>query len=182
MRTFVVLYIIDGLDQPLYVSSTVLAVVALGYMVAALLAGWWGDEFGVGNVILGASVVYGLGLLVATFAREWHWWFYGLIAPVAMAGGTVMTLAWALLFKVMPRTDRGTITGLATTTKGIGLLVGPLAAGAAIDVFHPYFQSTDGYAVIWPVVAIPVLAVIPLVALLAEAEGSLRDRAKRPAS
>ena len=32
MRTFVVLYITLGLDQPLYVSSTVLAVVAVGYV------------------------------------------------------------------------------------------------------------------------------------------------------
>jgi MFS family permease len=179
LRTFVVLYIIKGLDQPLYVSSTVLAVVALGYVVAALLAGRWGDEFGIGNVILGASVVYGFGLLVAGFAHQWHWWFYGLIAPVAMAGGTVMTLAWALLFKVMPPTGRGTITGLATTTKGIGLIVGPLAVGAAIDVFHRYFESTDGYAAMWPVVAVPILAVIPLVALLAEEEA--RGTATRPA-
>ena len=182
MRTFVVLYIIDGLGQPLYVSSTVLGVVAAGYVVAALAAGKFGDEFGVGNVILGASVVYGVGLLVAGFAQTWHWWYYALIAPVAMAGGVVMTLAWALLFKVMPATDRGTITGLATTTKGIGLVIGPLAAGGAIDIFHSYFRSTDGYGVIWPVVAIPVLAVIPLVALLAEAEGNLRGTGRRRAS
>jgi MFS family permease len=157
-------------------------VVAAGYVLAALVAGRFGDEFGVGNVILGASVVYGLGLLVAGFAQTWHWWYYVLIAPVAMAGGVVMTLAWALLFKVMPPRDRGTITGLATTTKGLGLVIGPLAAGAAIDIFHGYFRSTDGYAVIWPVVAIPVLAVIPLVALLAEAEGNLRGRGTRRAS
>ncbi|HEX5468693.1 MAG TPA: MFS transporter [Gaiellaceae bacterium] len=182
MRTFVVLYIIDGLDQPLYVSSTVLGVVAAGYVAAAIAAGRFGDEFGVGNVILGASVVYGLGLLVAGFAQTWHWWYYGLIAPVAMAGGVVMTLAWALLFKLMPERDRGTITGLATTTKGIGLVVGPLVAGGAIDIFHDYFRSTDGYAVIWPVVAIPVLAVIPLVALLAEAEGSVTSTGTRPVS
>ena len=182
MRTFVVLYIIDGLGQPLYVSSTVLGVVAAGYVAAALAAGKFGDEFGVGNVILGASVVYGFGLLVAGFAQTWHWWYYALIAPVAMAGGVVMTLAWALLFKVMPATDRGTITGLATTTKGIGLVIGPLAAGGAIDIFHSYFRSTDGYGVIWPVVAIPVLAVIPLVALLAEAEGNLRGTGRRRAS
>jgi MFS family permease len=175
IRTFVVLYIIDGLNQPLYISSTVLAVVAFGYVVAALLAGRFGDEFGIGNVMLGASVVYGLGLLIGGFAHQWHWWFYGLIAPVAMAGGTVMTLAWALLFKVMPQTDRGTITGLATTTKGIGLVIGPLAVGGAIDIFHRYFAETDGYGAMWFVVAVPVLAVIPLVALLAEAEARGRE-------
>ena len=95
---------------------------------------------------------------------------------------TVRVLAWALLFKVMPATDRGTVTGLATTTKGIGLVIGPLVAGGAIDIFHDYFRSTNGYGVIWPVVAIPVLAVIPLVALLAEAESGVTDTVRRPAA
>ena len=183
MRTFVVLYIIVGLDQPLYVSSVVLAVVAAGYVIAAAVSGWFGDHFGLGRVILGASVVYGFGLLAAGFAQVWHWWYYGLIFPVAIAGGTVMTLAWALLFKLMPATDRGTITGLATTTKGIGLIIGPLGAGAAIDIFHPFLEKTDGYAAVWPACAIPVLAVIPLVALLADSERrGFRGRETRAAS
>lgn len=172
MRTFVVLYIIEGLDQPLYVSSVVLAVVAAGYITAAALSGLFADRFGLGNVILGASWVYGLGLLSAGFAQSWQWWFYAWIAPVAVAGGVVMTLAWGLLYKIMPAGDRGTITGLATTTKGIGLVVGPLAAGGAIDIFRPYLESTDGYAAVWPTVAVPVLAVVPLVALLADVERS----------
>jgi MFS family permease len=183
MRTFVVLYIIDGLDQPLYVSSVVLAVVAAGYVTAAALSGLFADRFGLGNVILGASWVYGLGLLTAGFAQTWHWWYYALIAPVAVAGGTVMTLAWGLLFKLMPHGDTGTVTGLATTTKGVGLVVGPLAAGAAIDIFRPVLDSTEGYAALWPTVAIPILAVIPLVALLADAEreGASTSRGPGPA-
>lgn len=56
----------------------------------------------------------------------------------------------------------------------IGLVIGPLAAGVAIDIFGPVLEATDGYAALWPTVAIPVLAVIPIVALLADAE---RDRA-----
>jgi MFS family permease len=172
MRTFVVLYIIKGLDQPLYVSATVLAVVAGGYVVSAAIATRFGDHWGLGNVILGASFVYGLGLLGAGFATTWHWWFYGIIFPVAAAGGTVMTLAWALLFKVIPSTDRGTITGLATTTKGIGLIIGPLAAGGAIDILRPYLSATDGYAAVWPAMAVPILAAIPFVVRLAEAEAS----------
>jgi MFS family permease len=179
MRTFVVLYILKGLDESLYVSSTVLAAVAFGYVLAAALASRFGDHWGLGNVILGASVVYGLGLVTAGFATTWHWWYYGLILPVAMAGGTVMTLAWGLLFKLIPPTDRGTITGLATTTKGIGLIIGPLAAGAAIDILRPYLSATDGYAAVWPAMAIPVLAVIPFVVRLAETEA--RGRATRPA-
>jgi MFS family permease len=173
MRTFVVLYVIDGLDQPLYVSSVVLAAVAAGYVVAAAGSGWLGDRFGIGRVITGASVVYGVGLLGGGLAQAWHWWFLGVIFPVAVAGGTVMTLAWGLLFKVMPARDRGAITGLATTTKGLGLVVGPLAVGAAIDIFRPILEKTDGYAVVWPAVAIPILAAIPLAALLADAESRI---------
>jgi MFS family permease len=149
-------------------------------VLAAAIATKFGDTWGLGNVILGASVVYGLGLLSAGFATTWHWWYYGLIFPVAMAGGTVMTLAWGLLFKVIPATDRGAITGLATTTKGIGLIVGPLMAGAAIDISARYLSSTDGYAALWPAVALPVLAVIPLVVSLADAEarGTARPAAR----
>jgi MFS family permease len=170
MRTFVVLYIIDGLDQPLYVSSTVLAVVAAGYVLAAAIATRFGDHWGLGNVILGASVVYGLGLVGAGFATTWHWWYYGVIFPVAMAGGTVMTLAWGLLFKIIPAGDRGTISGLAVTARGLGLVIGPLSAGAAIDILRPYLSSTEGYAAVWPTMAIPILAAIPFVMRLADVE------------
>ena len=172
MRTFVVLYITKGLRQPLSTSSTVLATVAVGYVLAAIGSGWLGDRFGIARVIFGASFVYGAGLLVAGLAQEWHNWYYGLILPVAVAGGTVMTLSWALLFKLMPPQHRGAISGLATTTKGVGLLVGPLVAGVLIDVMKPYLSKTDGYGVLWPVCAVPVLAAIPLVASLARREAS----------
>jgi MFS-type transporter involved in bile tolerance (Atg22 family) len=177
MRTFVVLYIIRGLDQPKGTASLVLGTVALGYVVAAATSARFGDRFGMGAVILGASVVYGIGLFGAGLARHWHVWYYAPIALVAVAGGTVMTLAWGLLFKIMPRRDRGAITGLATMTKGLGLIVGPLGVGAVIDNLKPLFRSTNGYAAMWPAVAIPVLAVIPLVTLLADEE---RRRSANP--
>ena len=176
MRTFVVLYIIRGLGQPLYVSAVVLAVVAAGYVVAAVAAGFWADEFGLARVILGGSVVYALMLLSATFADSWHWWYLGLVAIGALAGGTVMTLAWGLLFKVMPESDQGAITGLGITTKGLGLLIGPLATGAAIDIFHPHLPSTGGYAAMWPTVALPVVAALPFVARLVPVEAGRATR------
>jgi MFS family permease len=179
MRTFVVLYITKGLHQPLSTSSAVLATVAVGYVFAALSAGWFGDRFGLARVIFGASFVYGIGLLAAGLATEWRSWYYAFILPVAAAGGTVMTLSWALLFKLMPAQHRGAISGLATTTKGIGLLIGPLAAGIMIDVMKPYLNKTHGYEILWPVCAVPVLAAIPLVASLIhrEAAGATEPRA-----
>lgn len=169
-RTFVVLYITVGLDESLGTSTLVLAAVAGGYVVAALVAGSVGDRFGLARVITWCSVVYGLGLLFAGFATEWHAWYLGLIFTVAIFGGAVMTLAWGLLFKLMPPGDRGAISGLATTTKGIGLIVGTLLAGILIDVLAPSLPETQGYQVLWPVLAIPILLAIPLVFSLIKAE------------
>jgi MFS family permease len=169
-RTFVVLYVIDGLHQSKAISSAVLAAVATGYVIAALVAGRLGDRFGLARVIFVASFVYGGGYLVAGTATTWHNWYFGLIVPVAVAGGTVMTLAWGLLFKLMPPMHRGAVSGLATTTKGLGLLVGAPIAGLAIDLARPYLQSTDGYQILWPVCAVPILAAIPLVYRLAAVE------------
>ncbi len=169
-RTFVVLYITVGLGQPLSVTTAALASVAGGYIVAALVAGRLGDRFGLGRIIFLASFVYGIGMLLGGFGRTWHEWYLPVIFVVAIAGGAVMTLSWGLLFKLMPAEDRGAIAGLATTTKGIGLLIGPLLAGASIDLLQGPLGSTKGYQALWPVLAIPILAVIPLVGRLARAE------------
>lgn len=170
MRTFVVLYITRGLGQSLAVSSAVLATVAVGYTLAALVAGPLGDRVGLARVMLWASLVYGAGLAVAGFAQQWQDWYYGLILPVAVAGGTVMTLSWALLFKLMPPEERGAVSGLATTSKGFGLILGPLVAGALIDLLEPHLEATQGYQVLWPFCALLVLAAVPIVAGLVRIE------------
>ncbi len=182
MRTFVVLYITVGLAQPLFVSSAVLAVVALGYLIAAVFSGKLGDRFGLGRVIVGASIVYGFGMLGASFAQSWHDWYYVLVFPIAVAGGAVMTLAWGLLFKLMPPSGRGATAGLAVMTKGVGLLLGPLVVGAGIDIASTFLESTQGYQAMWLLVALPVLAVIPLLRKLAraEAERVVIDTEKAP--
>ncbi len=183
-RTFVVLYLTVGLGQPLGTTTAVLAAVAGGYVVAAAASGYLGDRFGLARVIFAASFLYGAGLLAGGFAREWHRWYLPVIFAVAIAGGTVMTLSWGLLFKLMPTQDRGAISGLATTTKGIGLVIGPVLAGAAIDLLHPYLEETEGYAALWPILSVPILAVIPLVARLraaeAQADASAADREAGP--
>jgi hypothetical protein len=39
-------------------------------------------------------------------------------------------------------------------------------AGAAIDLASPYLETTEGYQVLWPICALPILAAIPLLARL----------------
>jgi MFS family permease len=169
-RTFVVLYITVGLGEPLSTSTAVLTAVAGGYVVAAIVSGPVGDRFGLARVITACSVVYGVGLLAGGLARTWHDWYLPVVFVVALFAGSVMTLAWGLLFKLMPAGDRGAISGLATTTKGIGLIIGPLLAGALIDILRPRLAATEGYQVLWPVLGLPILLVIPLVASLIRAE------------
>jgi MFS family permease len=178
-RTFVVLYVIKGLDESQSVANELLAAVATGYVVAALIAGRLGDRFGIARVIFFASFLYGGGYIVAGTATQWHDWYFALIVPVAIAGGTVMTLAWGLLFKLMPVQHRGAVSGLATTTKGLGLLLGAPIAGIAIDVARPWLHATDGYQIVWPVCGIPILAALPLVYRLMTAEQV--DRKPAPA-
>jgi MFS family permease len=169
-RTFVVLYVIKGLGESQSIANALLGAVAAGYVIAAVFAGRLGDRFGLARVIFFASFLYGGGFIVAGTATSWHTWYFALIVPVAIAGGTVMTLAWGLLFKLMPVQHRGAVSGLATTTKGLGLLIGTPIAGAAIDLSRPWLQATDGYQIVWVVCGIPILAAIPLVYRLMLAE------------
>jgi MFS family permease len=118
--------------------------------------------------------------MVAGLAQKWHVWYFGLIIPVAFAGGIVMTLAWGLLFKLTPPEHRGAVSGLATTTKGVGLLLGAPLAGLAIDLARPYFNATNGYQVLWWLCGLGILGAIPLVATLikreAEASGTVEPQ------
>jgi len=166
MRTFVVLYIVQGLNQPLYVSSVVLAVVAAGYVVAAATVGRIASSAGTARVVVAAAAVYGGLLWVGVFPSQWHWYYLGLVFVVAVAAGAVMTLAWSLLYEVMPEEERGSSAGLADATKGAGLLLGPALTGLAIDLARHWLSTTDGYAIMWPVLAVPILVSLPFVRAL----------------
>jgi len=172
-RSFVYLYVTAGLAQSKTTASGVLGAVAGGYVVAALVAGRLGDRFGIARVIFVSSFIYGGGYLLAGLAQTWHDWFLVFIFLVSIAGGTVMTLAWGLLFKLTPAEHRGAFSGLATTTKGIGLLAGAPLAGLAIDLAKPHLKATDGYQVLWLFCGVLILAAIPLVASLIKREAAL---------
>jgi MFS family permease len=176
MRTFVVLYVTVGLGEPLGTSTAVLAAVAAGYVVAAVVAGPVGDRLGLARVMLVCGAVYGAGLVGGGFGETWHAWYLPVIFVVAIAGGAVMTLAWGLLFKLTPTGDRGAVAGLATWTKGAGLLIGPLVAGGAIDILAPYLKATQGYQIVWPIAGVPVLLTLPFLVRLIAAESAADGR------
>jgi hypothetical protein len=55
----------------------------------------------------------------------------------------------------------------------------PIAAGGAMDIFGRYFEATNGYQLLWPILGIPIIAVIPLVRHMCRVEAS--GMATRPA-
>jgi hypothetical protein len=77
---------------------------------------------------------------------------------IALAGAVVMTLPQALAFTLAPLGSEGAAAGVQDFSRGLGLVLGPLAVGGAIEVFHGQLTSTHGYAAMWPVIGLPVLA------------------------
>ena len=102
------------------------------------------------------SLVYGAGLLVGAFVHTLAPLLIGL-PFVALAGAIVLTLPQALGFTLAPPGSEGAAAGLLDFSRGIGVVLGPVAVGVAIGIAEPLFESTRGYGVMWPVIGLPVL-------------------------
>jgi len=165
LKSFIVLYVVRGLDRSAGIASAVIAVVAVAYVVGAPLAGRLAERHGLIPVLRLAALLYGTGLALGVFARS--------LAPllvvlpfVALAGAIVMTLPQALAFTLAPPGSAGAAAGLLDFSRGVGVVLGPIVVGLTIELFHGSLPATDGYAAMWPVVGIPVLLTLPLLRAL----------------
>ena len=156
LKSFIVLYVVRGLGLSAAVASAVIAVVAVAYIVGAPLAGWLADRYGLVRVLRLASLVYGVGLLIGALPHTLPPLLIGL-PVVALAGAIVLTLPQALAFTLAPVGSEGAAAGLQDFSRGVGVVLGPIAVGAAIGISEPLFTSTHGYASMWPVIGLPVL-------------------------
>jgi MFS family permease len=156
LKSFIVLYVVRGLGLSPAVASAVIAVVAVAYIVGAPLAGWLADRYGLLRVLRLASLVYGTGLVIGVLPHTLPPLLIGL-PVVALAGAIVLTLPQALAFTLAPVGSEGAAAGLQDFSRGIGVVLGPIAVGAAIGISQALFTSTHGYASMWPVIGLPVL-------------------------
>jgi MFS family permease len=156
LGAFIVLYLVRGLDQSTAVASGVIAVVAVAYIVTAPVAGWLADRYGTVRTVRFAALVYGTGLTIGVFPSSLIPMLIGL-PIVAVAGALLMTLSNALPFMIAPKGNEGAAAGIQDFTRGIGVMLGPIAVGLAINQFSTELSATDGYAALWPVIGIPVL-------------------------
>ena len=84
-------------------------------------------------------------------------WLVALSVPfVAIGGGAIMALPYAVLMPLMPDEEHGTLTGVYSFSRGIGTWLGPLLAGLAITAAGGLFESTQGYQAMWFVCSVAV--------------------------
>jgi OFA family oxalate/formate antiporter-like MFS transporter len=103
-----------------------IAIVALG--ISAFFAGLWLNRKGPRIVAMTGGLLYGLGVLLASFSNHGLWWLYlsyGLIGGIGLGFGYIVPVA--VLVKWFPD-RRGLITGIAVGGFGAGpLITAPIA-------------------------------------------------------
>jgi MFS family permease len=169
LKTFIVLYVVKGLGESYRLSSAVIAIVAVAYIVGAPIAGRLADRFGIVRVMAWSAGIYGLVLIGAVIPRT--------VTPMlillpggALAGAILMTLPQALAFTLAPDNAQGAAAGLVDFSRGVGVVLGPVLVGAAVAAASSFWflSSTRGYALMWPVIGIPNLLSLALLRLLSQ--------------
>jgi Na+/melibiose symporter-like transporter len=162
LKTFVVLYLTRGLGFGMTTAALVIGAGALVILVASPVSGKLADRLGRARVMQAALLVYGVGLLVPLVTTS-TWVLAAAVPLVAFGGGAIMTLPYALLQPLMPEDRHGALSGLYSLSRGAGTALGPLLGGVAIAAASGPLAATHGYAAIWPVCAVAVLASLPFV-------------------
>lgn len=159
LRTFVVLFIVTGLGHAPEAASGLMAMIAVIALLAAPIAGTLADRLGTIRVIRTALLAFGVGLLLPAVTQSIPV-LLAAMPVVGFAGAVAMTLPFALVAQLLPRRSSGAGAGLFDFSRGLGALLGPVVTGATIDLLRPYFGETEGYAAMWPVIAVAVLSSI----------------------
>ncbi len=160
LKTFVVLYITEGLGHSLSTASLIIGAAAVFVLISAGLSGKLADRFGKRRVMFLSLLAYGPGLLLP-FLSQAPILLAVVVPVVALGGGVVMTLPYAVLIPMMPDGEHGALTGFFSLTRGLGTLLGPLVAGIAIQVARGPFSGTHGYQAMWLVCSAAIFLSIP---------------------
>jgi MFS family permease len=176
LKSFVVLWLTQGLGKSMTFTAGAMTVVAVGTVVGALISGKLGDRFGPGRVLRISLGVFGVGLAVGTFSTSVP--VLAVAFPfIALSGGAAVALPYALLLELTPTKKHGIVAGLFDASSGIGTLLGPTLTGLAIDLLRPLFPASHGYAAMWPVLSIAVVG-----STLIVPRGSEQERGKAGAA
>ncbi|MGH2894226.1 MAG: MFS transporter, partial [Solirubrobacteraceae bacterium] len=133
------------------------------------------DRVGRLKVLQYAVVAYGGGYLLLVFTTS-RVLMAAAIPFVAVGGGVIMTLAYAVLMPLMPEDEHGALTGFYSLSRGIGIVMGPILAGVAISVTKGgTFSSTQGFQAMWIVCAAAALGSLPFVVRMRRSQAASRE-------
>jgi MFS family permease len=174
LKAFVILYLTLGLHYSLTTSSLLIGGVAFVILISAGISGKLGDKYGRIRVVGIALWAYGLGFLAPALTTS-RVLIGAAILFVGVGGGTVMTMAYALLMPLMPEDEHGALTGFYSMSRGIGIVLGPILAGVAITVLAPVFPGTHGFQAMWFICAAAALGSLPFLHRLRDANRDRRE-------
>lgn len=178
LKAFIVLYLVVGLGYRLSTASLLIGGVALVILLGAGAAGKLGDRFGLIRVVRLALIAYGAGYAVLAITTD-RIAMAASIPLVALGGGAVMTMAYALLVPLMPDGEHGALTAFYSLSGGVGIVLGPVLAGVLIELTRGgLFRGTDGFQAMWIVCA--AASLLSLVVLQRLATASDRAGGTRP--
>jgi MFS family permease len=162
LKTFAVLYVTKGLGYGRATAALIIGGVALVVLVAALASGRLADRYGHFAVLRAGLPIYGAGFLVPLLFTSPA--LVALAIPfIAVGGGIIMALPYAVLMPLMPEADHGALTGYFSLSRGLGTWLGPMLGGIAVATCAGLFSQTGGYQAIWGVCATStLLSLIPL--------------------
>ncbi|MGD9571514.1 MAG: MFS transporter [Thermoleophilia bacterium] len=165
IRTFVVLWVTVGLGLSLVATAGVIGAAGLCVLVGAAVAGRLAERFGTRRVVQATAVSYGAPMVVP-FLFDEPALLVPMIPVISASAGVMMALPYAMLIPMMPRAGHGLLTGVYSMSRGVGIIVGPLLAGAAIEAQRALGTplGTVSYSALWLVAGLLLLASAPLLA------------------
>lgn len=175
LKAFIILYLTLGLRYSLATSSLIIGGVAFVILVGAGVSGKLGDRFGRIRVVRVALLAYAVGFLapLLTTSRPL---LVAAMPLIALGGGTVMTMAYALLMPLMPEDQHGALTGFYSMSRGVGIVSGPILAGLAIAVLgQGLFPGTNGFQAMWIICAGAALCSLIFLRRLRDADSDRRE-------
>jgi Na+/melibiose symporter-like transporter len=174
LKAFVILYLTIGLNYPLATSSLIIGGVAFVILIGAGVSGKLGDRYGRIRVVRIALVLYAVGFLVPLLTTS-RPVLAAAMPLIALGGGTVMTMAYAILMPLMPEDQHGALTGFYSMSRGVGIVSGPILAGVAISVLPGVFPGTKGFQAMWIICAAATFGSLAFLRRLRESDSDRRE-------
>ena len=164
IRTFVVLWVTVGLGLGLVATAGVIGAAGVCVLAGAGVAGVLAERFGTRRVVRVTALTYGLPMVVPFLSDE-----TALLVPmiplISASAGVMMALPYAMLIPMMPRAGHGLLTGMYSMSRGTGIVLGPLLAGAAVQAQRALDTplGTVPFSALWLVAGLLLVASVPFV-------------------